>query len=149
MKFLCDHMLGTLAKWLRLMGYDTLYPEPLPDDEMRALAETEGRTVLTRDKELAGREGPPSLYVASDLLEEQLRQVVVAYDLHVENPLSRCAVCNGLVEEVPKASVEGTVPEGVYARQERFWRCPDCGRHYWPGSHYENIMATLEDLETL
>jgi uncharacterized protein with PIN domain len=148
MKFLCDHMLGTLAKWLRLMGYDTLYPEPLDDDEMIALAEAEDRRILTRDKELAGRRGSRSLYVASDVLEEQLRQVMADLGLTVVDPMSRCSVCNVPVEEVPKSSVEGVVPEGVYSRQDRFWRCAQCGRHFWRGTHYENIMSTLATLES-
>lgn len=148
MKLLCDHMLGTLAKWLRLMGYDTLYPEPMDDAEMIALAESEDRTILTRDKELAGRSGSPSLYVASDVLDEQLRQVMDDLGITIEDPMSRCSVCNVAVEEVPKSSVEGTVPEGVYSRQERFWRCPQCARHFWRGTHYENIMSTLRTLQS-
>ena len=77
MRFLCDHMLGTLAKWLRFLGYDTAYPGPLGDNEMGTLATGEGRVLLTRDKELSSRI-PSAVYVGSDDPDEQLLQVARA-----------------------------------------------------------------------
>ena len=145
MKFLCDHMLGSLAKWLRLLGYDTAYPEPMGDIELGARAQHEGRILLTRDRELA-RRVLGGYRVESDDLEEQLLDVARRFRLDLEGSTTRCSVCNGELESVGKAGVKGRVPDGVYGRQEEFWRCASCGRLYWHGSHWDNVRVRLRRL---
>jgi hypothetical protein len=142
MKFLCDHMLGSLAKWLRFLGYDTGYPVPLDDNALKALAAQEERVLLTRDKELSGRV-PGAVYVASDDLDAQFAQVVRAFGLTAKDAMSRCSVCNALIESIPKEEAQGRVPPGVYDRHREFWRCRQCGRYYWPGSHFDRVIAKL------
>lgn len=142
MKLLCDHMLGTLAKWLRFLGYDTAYPDELEDDDVKAMAAREGRTLLTRDRELSARV-PGAFFVASDDPDEQLLTVVKAFHLNADDALSRCSVCNVLIEAVPKEQAKGRVPDGVYARQGDFWRCRQCGRFYWQGSHFGGVLAKV------
>src|SRR2546426_4715192 len=145
MKFLCDHMLGTLAKWLRFLGYDTAYPEALEDNELKRLAVAEGRVLLTRDRELSGRV-PHAIYVASDDLDEQFAQVVRAFGLTAKDAMSRCSVCNAPIEAIPKEEAKGHVPPGVYDRHQEFWRCRQCGRYYWPGSHFDRVTAKLDEV---
>ncbi len=145
MKLLCDHMLGTLAKWLRFMGYDTAYPGPLDDTALIAAARAEGRVLLTRDKELAAR-SPGAVRVRSDVLEEQVREVASALDLRLVDPLSRCSVCNGELVPVPHETVRGLVPEGVRSRHQEFWQCPTCHRVYWQGSHWDKMVERLNRL---
>lgn len=145
MRFLCDHMLGTLAKWLRFLGYDTLYPGPLDDGELKALAARDTRVLLTRDKQLGGR-APGSLYVEGDDLDEQFTQVVRSFGLNSENAMSRCSVCNELIERVPTEKAKGHVPEGVYSRQTEFWWCRQCGRFYWQGSHFDAMWAKFREI---
>jgi len=146
-KLLCDHMLGSLAKWLRLLGYDTLYPGPLEDREMAAKAYDEGRVLLTRDKDLAARvQG--SVFVASDDLDEQLKSVVEALHLDLSNTLSRCSVCNAPIIEVDRAEVEHEVPPKVLEIQDKFWKCPSCSRIYWRGSHWKDMLGRIEKLES-
>jgi uncharacterized protein len=140
--FVCDHMLGTLAKWLRFLGNDVAYPGPLEDDALKAMVEREGRVLLTRDRELSGR-AAGALYVTSDDLDEQLLQVLVHFQLEGELSMTRCSLCNTPLREVPKAEVRGKVPDGVFERQEEFWRCDTCGRLYWQGSHWENMTARM------
>jgi len=143
MKFLCDQMLGTLAKWLRIFGFDTSYPGPLDDGELIALAASENRAVLTRDKELASKiEG--SLYIQSDNLDQQIEQVMGTFHLKIEEPMSRCSVCNSPIVEVEKSKIKGEVPEGVFSRQNQFWKCPNCFKYYWQGSHWEKIVKKIE-----
>ena len=144
MKFLCDHMLGTLAKWLRFLGYDTAYPGSIDDNALKALAAKEDRVLLTRDKELSGRV-PEAVYVASDDLDAQFAQVVRAFGLTAKDAMSRCSVCNAAIEAVPKEAVKGHVPEGVYDRHRDFWRCRQCGRYYWPGSHFDRVLAKARE----
>lgn len=145
MKFLCDHMLGTLAKWLRFLGYDTAYPGPLDDNGLKSLAAQEQRILLTRDHELSGRV-PGALYIESDDLDEQFVQVVGGFHLTAEDALTRCSVCNVPIDSVPKEDAKGRVPNGVYSRHREFWRCRQCGRFYWPGSHFDRVLAKLQEV---
>ena len=143
MKLLCDHMLGTLAKWLRFMGYDTAYPEPGPDRELLEQTRAEGRTLLTRDKELAARE-PDAVLVRSDRLDDQIREVVSALSLRLIDPLSRCSVCNEPLVSISPGDLKYLVPAGVRSRHRDFWRCPSCQRVYWQGSHWDKMIQRLE-----
>jgi uncharacterized protein len=146
MKLLCDHMLGSLARWLRFMGYDTGYPEPGPDRELIDRARQEGRILLTRDKELAAHVFG-AIQVRSDDLEEQIREVAAVLQLRLVDPLSRCSLCNELLLPVPLGDVKGLVPEGVRSRHREFWRCPSCKRVYWQGSHWDKMVERLTHLD--
>ena len=145
MKFLCDHMLGTLAKWLRFFGYDTAYPDAIGDNDIRALAEREERILLTRDRELSARVSG-AVYLESDDPDAQLEHVVRTFRLTAERALSRCSVCNVPIESVLRETARGRVPEGVYDRQREFWRCPQCGRFYWEGSHFDRVLAKAREV---
>jgi len=138
-------MLGTLAKWLRLLGYDTLYPGPLDDREIASKSYDEGRTLLTRDKGLAGRV-KGSLFVASDDLDEQLKTVVDSLKLDTANTLSLCSVCNAAIVEADKDSVKDSVPPAVLEIQSAFWKCPSCSRIYWRGSHWDAMLSRIAKL---
>lgn len=145
MRLLCDHMLGTLAKWLRFMGYDTAYPGPLDDTELLEVAEREGRILLTRDKELASR-SRSGVRVRSDDLEEQIREVASSLGLKLVDPLSRCSRCNAVLAPVPPEAVKDIVPEGVQERHREFWQCPSCRRVYWQGTHWNKMVERLNRL---
>jgi uncharacterized protein len=146
MKLLCDHMLGSLARWLRFMGYDTAYPEPSPDRALIERVRSEDRILLTRDKELAARVSG-AVQIRSDNLEEQIREAAAALALRVVDPLSRCSLCNEILVPTVPDEVRDLVPEGVRSRHDTFWRCPSCGRVYWQGSHWEKMVARLHNLD--
>mgnify|MGYP001548938984 FL=1 len=140
-RFLCDAMLGSLARWLRLCGYDCLYLGTEPEDDVLArIAEEENRWLLTRDHELAAA-GPKSQMVRAGTLEGQLAEVLQRHGLPGPEDLddSRCGECNGDLAEVTRGEVEAVVPPYVLATAERFRRCGGCGRIYWPGTHGEQI----------
>jgi uncharacterized protein len=145
-KLLCDHMLGSLARWLRFMGYDTAYPEPGPDRTLIERARAEGRVLLTRDKELA-RRIPDAIQIRSDDLEEQIQEVARVLPLRLIDPLSRCSLCNELLVPAAPQEVKDIVPAGVQSRHQAFWRCPSCHRVYWQGSHWDKMVARLNDLD--
>jgi len=145
-KFVCDHMLGTLSKWLRLLGYDTLYPGPLDDRELAAKAYDEGRVLLTRDKDLAARV-TGSMFVSSDDLDEQLKVVVGSLHLSLSNPLSLCSVCNASIAEVGREEVKDLVPPAVYEIQREFWKCTSCSRVYWRGTHWDDMLRRIRKIE--
>ncbi|MBP7149634.1 MAG: Mut7-C RNAse domain-containing protein [Acidobacteria bacterium] len=145
MTFIADAMLGRLARWLRLLGFDVLYDASWDDATIARAAAAGGRVVLTRDHALLQRrlvrEG---LLVDSDDLGAQLRQV-----LRFTGPpdpalmFSRCAVCNTPVVPASAAEVAGTVPPFVLRHRAQFVRCTGCGRVYWPGTHRERALAEL------
>jgi len=144
-KLLCDHMLGSLARWLRFMGYDTAYPEPGPDRALIERVRLEERILLTRDKELAGRVSD-AVRIRSDNLEEQIREVAKVLPLRLVDPLSRCSLCNAVLVPASVEEVKQAVPDGVRARHQVFWRCPSCRRVYWRGSHWDKMSERLNDL---
>ena len=146
MKLLCDHMLGSLARWLRFMGYDTAYPEPGPDRTLVERARSEGRILLTRDKELAARV-TDAVQVHSDNLDDQIREVAAILPLRLVDPLSRCSLCNEILVSASVEEVKDLVPEGVRSRHRSFWRCPSCGRVYWRGTHWDKMVARLNEFE--
>jgi len=139
-------MLGTLAKWLRLLGYDTAYDNAAADPELARRARVEGRVLLTRDRELAGRRGLHTLLIQSEVLEEQVREVQGALGLPPDPALSRCAVCNAALETVSPDAVADRVPPYVLRTQTEFHRCPGCGRVYWPGTHVEEMRDRMGEL---
>lgn len=147
MRFLADHMLGSLAKWLRFFGFDTVYPKVLPDKELITLAKREERIVLTRDKDLANVKGIEALYIKSTNLEEQLIEVLTRFNLKITNEFSRCSLCNSILIEVEKGQVKGKVPEKVYNWQDEYWECPKCQKYYWQGTHFKGIKEKLERLK--
>lgn len=146
MRFLADQMLGSLARWLRFFGFDTAYPDVLSDSDLVALAKKEDRILLTRDRDLAQKKDIKVLYVESTELESQLVQVIQHFNLDIERPFTRCALCNSELIKVEKKLVEGMVPEKVFERQNEFLQCPECDKYYWQGTHFTGIKNRLETL---
>ncbi len=147
MKFIVDVMLGKLAKWLRILGYDTLYKRDWEDDELIELARAEGRILLTADRELwRRRQGSHKIFISSDKWQEQLRELARVLPLDTEHLFTRCIECNLPLEQVSREEARGLVPPYVYATQEGFGRCPECGRIYWRGSHFAHALAEVRRL---
>ncbi|KAB2959136.1 MAG: hypothetical protein F9K13_11075 [Candidatus Methylomirabilis oxygeniifera] len=145
MRFVADAMLGRLATWLRLSGYDTLYWRG-DDARLVRLVLAENRLLLTRDTHLPPRL-PPHLIclIESDHYDAQLGQVVARFGLSPQ--IGRlCARCNLPLEPADKTAVRAEVPPFVWQTQERFARCPGCLRIYWEGTHYARMLETLDRL---
>jgi len=143
LQLLADGMLGKLAKWLRLLGYDTAYDNDASDPELARRARAEDRILLTRDRELSARRGLRTLLIQSQVLEEQVREVQDALGPPSKPPLTRCPVCNGVLEEISPAEVADRVPPYVRRTQTEFRRCPGCDRVYWPGSHLQEMREQM------
>ena len=109
LRLLADGMLGRLAKWLRLMGYDTAYDNAADDHELARRSRAEGRVLLTRDTELAGRRGLRTLLIQSEILEEQEQEVQDALGPSPHPALSRCTVCNAELESASSDDVADCV----------------------------------------
>ncbi len=142
-RFVADAMLGRLARWLRILGYDTLYDASWPDAHLARLARAEDRILLTRDLGLASRRGLRVLVVADEDLPSQLDQLHRELGIGAVAPLSRCLVDNELLEEIPKDRAWGQVPPYIFCTQEWFRLCPACNRFYWRGTHWERMHALI------
>ncbi|MCZ6768157.1 MAG: Mut7-C RNAse domain-containing protein [Acidobacteria bacterium] len=146
-KFLADIMLGSLARWLRILGYDTVYDNQIEDDEIIARSSRECRITLTRDRRLQQRlEVSRCLMIENDDLFHQIREVLefLGHDVSPERLLTRCLRCNAPLERVSKDGIRPQVPSYVFKTQSRFKRCPVCQRIYWGGTHRQNIYQRLQ-----
>lgn len=148
-RFAADAMLGSLARWLRLLGYDTTYERDAADERVVQLAKSQGRIVLTRDRQVAHR-AAPSLYVASHDLDGQLVEVFGSMGVPVPSSiaLERCSICNAplVASDAEEARKAGVAPR-VLDVQSAFWRCPSCGRTYWRGTHVTSMERRLRALK--
>jgi uncharacterized protein with PIN domain len=143
LRFLADAMLGRLAKWLRILGYDALYDPSWDDAHLVRLARAEERILLTRDLELARRKGVRVLWVESETLELQLDQLHEELRVIALAPWTRCPVCNSSLMAVLRDEAWGQVPPYVFATQAEFRLCPQCDRFYWPGTHRQHMQALV------
>lgn len=143
--FLLDGMLGSLARWLRILGYDTLYYPDMDDDEFHRKAKETDRILVTRDRELSirAKNDVQALLIESDETISQLREMVAAYELDTLPKNTRCPRCNGVLEEKEKQLLRDLVPAESYEVFDRFWQCSSCCAVYWRGSHWTKITETL------
>ena len=150
MKFIVDNNVGKLAKWLRMMGYDTLFFDEEDDWQMIITALNEGRVILTRDTQIMRRGVITSgrlkaILIQSDETEQQMRQVVEALNLDCQfRPFAICLECNQPLVERSKQQVEGRVPPYVFQTQNQYVECPACHRIFWKGTHWQAMTKKLE-----
>lgn len=149
-RFIVDTMLGNVARWLRMLGYDTLYDRGYEDWKILAIARKEKRIIITRDRGLHHRalnNGIKSIYLDMDDMAERLAYIsyISGIRLYIDLERSRCPICNGELRKVKKKEVEGKVPGKVYRIHEDFWVCTRCGKTYWIGSHWKKIEEILSD----
>ncbi len=145
-RFVLDVHLGTLARHLRMAGFDCLYRNDCRDSEIITAAVAERRIILTRDKGLLKqRLVTRGYFVRANEPDAQLREVVRALQLEAGLlPFTRCRECNAELRGVAKAEVLSRLPEKVRAAYDRFQLCPVCGRIYWEGSHYLRLRRLLD-----
>ncbi len=146
-KFVADCMLGKLARWLRMLGFDTLYIPDADDDELVRLAVREDRILLTRDFRLSDRRmvRNRSVLVGWGSTSEQLRQVVEQMNLSIDERalFTRCTICNSPIVPVSRSEVKDRVPPYVYQTQQDYGYCARCDKIYWPGTHVQRVLRAL------
>jgi len=150
-RFIADCMLGTLAKRLRMLGYDTLYFNEISDDKLVRIANEEKRVILTRDSGLIKRKAAINhILIDSDDLDEQLRQVKSRAGITADNALilSRCVSCNTELRRAHKKEVIGKVPPFVFLKHSNFHYCRECDKYYWGGSHIDHLRRKLSGAES-
>ncbi len=146
--FVLDVHLGRLATLLRLLGFDTLYRTDFEDAEIVDISLSQRRIILTRDYGLLKRSAVTHGYfVRSQDPERQAREVLHRFDLaRKTRPLSRCLVCNAVLEPVDPAEVHAELPHDVRGLHDDISRCTGCRRLYWPGTHFDSLRKTVAGL---
>jgi hypothetical protein len=150
MKFIADSMLGRLAKWLRIIGFDTVYFQEISDRELVSVALKEDRFILTRDTLLVKRRNAKDfLLVEGDHFRDQLCFVVKRLKLDTNAEiLTRCIWCNSLLKDVIKNDIKLRVPDYVFETQDVFKICQTCKKIYWGGTHRDRIKQELKTIFT-
>jgi uncharacterized protein with PIN domain len=147
-RFAADAMLGRLARWLRVLAFDTTYDAGIADPDLVWQANAEDRILLTRDRHLL-RDLRPLRFVEvrSDHPLQQLQDVVRAVPLGAPGgPLfSRCLLDNTpLPAPLPADAAARLLPHQAFEVPGSVRRCPGCGRLYWEGSHAKRMRAALQ-----
>ena len=147
-RFLADAMLGRLARWLRILGFDCAYESEGDDEDLVRRAQQEERILLTRDQRLPEDWRLSGIHlIGSEDLREQLREVLDRFDLRAAVRLfSRCNECNHPLREAPESELAERVPPHALASHDRFLECPTCRRVYWEGSHTERIRRVVDEV---
>jgi uncharacterized protein with PIN domain len=147
MKFVADCMLGKLAKWLRMLGYDTAFIPNADDDELVRIAVREDRVLLTRDRRLCDRRmvRKRCIFVDWGTTRDQVKQVFreLGLKLRESDLFTRCTICNSEIVPVEKANIKGRVPPYVYETQSAYGYCPRCDKIYWRGTHVQHVLEAL------
>jgi len=141
-------MLGRLARWMRFLGFDTLYSPDISDSRLIRIAKEQDRYILTRDTHLIEVKGVKDyLLIKADDPFEQLLEVFDTLQIKQFNPLSRCVECNGLLTSIlDKREIQDSVPEFVFLHFNVFMRCIDCGKIYWEGTHPKKFREKLNEI---
>jgi len=149
MTFVADCMLGRLAKWLKILGFDVLFFSKAADKDLVDLSRREDRVLLTRDTGLIERTAkrPNRLFVRSDDWEDQVVQVLDDLGLWDDvRPNTRCIECNLPLKALARERARNLVTPYVSEHASSFAICPGCNRVFWQGTHYGDMERKIERL---
>jgi uncharacterized protein with PIN domain len=150
--FIVDSNAGKLARWLRMMGYDTLFFNDIEDGRLVDMAMKEGRVVVTRDTQIAKRRVATNgslrvILTRDDDPRRQLLQVMKELSLDCrQTQFTRCLECNRRLKPRSKEEVKDLVPPYVFSTQAQYMQCPSCNRVYWQGTHWQRMKNDLEEI---
>ncbi len=148
MKFVIDNMLGKLARYLRILGYDAIYPPQRAADNCLKL-DLPDRILLTRNSRYKGQHpNQKVIFIPSENIKQQLAFLIneLPIEIRSEKLFSRCLDCNVPVNPIPKIEAQGKVPDKSYNFYTDFSRCPNCGKIYWRGTHTESVLRMLKTI---
>ena len=148
MRFILSKELGRLAKWLRILGYDTAY---FNQDNLSSLiiqALRDERIILTRNQRLSRPSGVKIVVIQEEKIKGQLQEVLKKLHIRAASDMmfSRCIICNEELVGIEKEKIKDKVPEYVFKTQSSFVTCPKCKRIYWQGTHWGNVTTILKEI---
>lgn len=152
--FVADAMLKKLARWLRLLGVEALYPDSIDDDDIIEFTKKHKKILLTMDSELCRRARKQELsvfLVPRRSTEEQLVLLIKRFKLDISDAPSKvlCPLCNGMLKQVGKKDVKTKVPPELLSKHDVFWMCKKCKKVFWEGSHWEKIKRNVEKVKSM
>ena len=148
-RFIADVHLGKLARYLRMLGFDTVYKNSFSLNELISIVQKEDRILLSRNAAFADNDAITSFAIRHEKPFMQLKMVVDHFRLQEKiHPFSRCIVCNGLIEYVSKERIIDSLEQNTIASFNEFWQCQLCSRIYWKGSHYEQMQKLIAIIGT-
>ncbi len=149
-KFLLDENLGKLAKWLRMLGYDSVVYKSISIEKKISLCIKERRIFLTRSKKIAKmNERFSRILIRTEKYDNQLKEILPLLEINNEMFFSRCLECNNRLQAIKAEKIDGLVPENVKHNFTDFKICRKCGKIYWHGSHYDAMKSKLKNLLTI
>jgi hypothetical protein len=148
MKFILTKELGRLSKWLRILGFDTVYYNQDNLSSLIIQALRDERIILTRNQRLPQARGLKIVLIKNEKIKKQVEEVLKTLKIVLEPEMmfSRCILCNTELVYITKDEVKDKVPGYVFNTQEGFLTCPQCNRIYWQGTHWGNVTKTLEEI---
>lgn len=148
MKFILTKELGRLARWLRILGYDTIYYDKDDKSRLIIISLRDRRVILTRDSKMSRFTGVRMFRITEDDIEKQLAQVAKGLDLDIEEDKTflRCVDCNEPLVDIKKNKVKDRVPPYVFKTQKEFKMCPACNKIFWKGTHWQLVKEFLKCL---
>lgn len=149
-KFILDVHLGKLAKYLRFLGFDTLYKNNIVDPEIIRISKDNNRIIITRDSGILKNAAVTHGYfVRSQKPKEQLAEVIRRFNLEsLIDPFTRCSECNGKIEEIAKDSIVNELDTQTRKYYNKFYQCTKCRKIYWQGSHYQRLSNFINSIRT-
>jgi uncharacterized protein with PIN domain len=149
-KFLLTQELGRLARWLRILGFDSAYFNQANSSSLIIQALRDERIILSRNHRLPQARGIKIVLLKSETIKEQLAEVFSALRIKPDTRMmfTRCLICNQELQGIEKEKVKAQVPEYVYQTQENFVRCPQCRRIYWQGTHWGNVQNVIAEISS-
>jgi len=150
-KFIADVHLGTLVRYLRMMGFDVLYKNDFDDNEIVNLSITEKRAILTKDRGILKRnEVTHGYWIRSTKVKEQVVEVIKRFDLrNTIKEFTRCIDCNTLLIKTDKNKILNELPPKVVLSQKEFRRCPACKKNYWKGTHHQQMLSFIQSVKDI
>lgn len=147
-RFIADVHLGTLVKYLRMLGIDVLYQNNYSHEEIIGLSIKDNRTILTKDREiLKNNKVTHGYWIRNEDAVEQVKEVIHRFDLKKNiREFARCLECNSILKQVEKEKVIERVPDKVKERHNEFWYCSNCDKIYWKGTHYEKMLELINKI---
>jgi len=149
MKFILTKELGRLAKWLRILGFDTEYYQKDNLSSLIIQALRDERIIISRNQHLPLSKGIKIILIGAEKIKEQVAEALKKLNLQAQEGamFSRCILCNVELKDIAKDKVKEKVPEYVYQTQKDFITCPKCKRIYWPGTHWGNVEKILTEIK--
>ena len=150
MKFIVDNMLGKSAKYLRMLGYDTIYPVPDEDEEILKIASNQNRIIITRSKNLFEKQTQHRrvILISTNRFQDNFKEIIkkLGIELDRNKLFSRCLECNNPIQNIAKTKVEDQLPPKVKEHFNKFTICHHCNKIYWKGGHTDRMLKKAKKL---